>query len=251
MQRQQGQDVVAQPVAKVGGVQVGAVKARLQPVKGAIGQDLSARDFEQGADEVQRWDREFRTSGIRRGGLKETVVGEGGTGQHAPQAGQTGSAEVVHQHRLSLVVGIVAHGDGARANGRSDPAQEGIARAAGRLLDGQAVLAGQRGYAGLLDGAGQLPIGGKGLNKFGVGVGLCPAQPMVQVGHVQGQVVLPAQATEGVQQTEGVGPSRHADHHGIARGHQVVLFNCLTDLIQHFGHLPLPCGPTLAHGIIP
>ncbi|MEJ2210958.1 MAG: hypothetical protein P8129_18225 [Anaerolineae bacterium] len=106
----------------------------------------------------------------------------------------------MHQHRLGLVVGVVAHGEDPGARPARHAGQEGIAGAAGGLLHRQALPLGQGRHVGVLQVEGQAPIGRQGPHERRVGVGLGPAQPMVQVSHVQVQIPAGPQPVEQVQQ---------------------------------------------------
>ena len=101
----------------------------------------------------------MQDTGIREG-FKHAVVGEGCRGQHAAQAGGAGSPQKVHQHRLGLVVGVVADRDLAGVDLRRHARQECIAHAPGCLLEGQPVRAGQCRHVLSLDRGGELPLGG-------------------------------------------------------------------------------------------
>jgi hypothetical protein len=142
----------------------------------------------------------------------------------------------VHENRLGLVVGVMAHGDFVRTHLPGHPRQECVAHAPGRLLEGQFVCVGQRRYVLPLDGDWQVPFGGNRCHEVGVGVGLCPPRAVVQVGHVEPQAVLLAQAQQDVEQAERIRPAGDADDYHLpllAGGdEQAVCLDCAPDLFQ-------------------
>ena len=233
---QQGQELVAQPVAVEGGVQIGAVEAGLQAMLLAVGLDLGARDFQQGAHQPQ-------PAGIgplirRQQGQPQRVQRR--HGQHAPQAGQARAAQPVHEHGLRLVVGVVPHGDGAGADAPGDARQEPVASLARRLFRGDAGRRGQGGHIRPLHGAVQSPGRGRLGHEGGVGVRFGAADAMMEVGHVKLQIVLGLQLAQDVQQAEGIGAARNPHHDPLARGPQVVPLHSLSHLAQQLPALHPP-----------
>ena len=117
-------------------------------------------------------------------GSEQAIIRNGGEWEHTTQPGGSRPPQEVHENRLGLVVGVMAHGDFVRTHLPGHPRQECVAHAPGRLLESQSVCASQRRYVLLLDGGWQAPFGGECCHEVGVGIGLCPARAVVQVGHV-------------------------------------------------------------------
>ncbi len=149
----------------------------------------------------------------------------------------------MHQHRLGLVIGVVAHCDFVRTDLPGHPRQECVAHAPGGLLEGQPVCAGQRRHVLPLDRDRQAPLRGERCDEVGVGVGVGTARTVVQVGHVEPEVIFLAQAQQDVEQTERIWPAGDADDHhlpllargGRGEGKQTVCLDCAPDLLQDVG----------------
>ena len=90
--------------------------------------------------------------------------------QHAAQAGDTAATQEVHQDRLGLVVGVVAHGDGVCGCIGGHIGQEAITRLTGGFLQRQARLTRQPGHLRPTHSTWQSKAGSKLRHKIGVGV---------------------------------------------------------------------------------
>jgi len=193
---QQRQHFVAHLVAEVGRVGVGDILARGETEGGTVGFDAGAGDGQQRAEEDQAGRQAL--AGQQVGG------GQRGDGLHPAQTGQTAAPDQVHQDGLGLVIGGMAQGDTARADGGGGAGQERIAGAAGGFLDAQPVPAGQRRSVDALSGDRQAPGAGRLRDERGVGAARFPAQTMIERGDVQPQAKLRAGAVQQVQQAQGI-----------------------------------------------
>jgi len=133
---------MAEAVAEVGGIQVGAVEARCEAPICTVALDLGAGNFQERTDDADRlvgwlasWLVGWFAGWLVEGG-EHSVVRDGGQGEHAAQPCWPGPAQEVHQHGLRLVVGVVTDRDSARADLGGDSRQECVAHAPGRLLEG-------------------------------------------------------------------------------------------------------------------
>ncbi len=117
----------------------------------------------------------------------------------------------MHQHGLTLIVGVVSYGDARGACGSRDLGQEGIAHATRRFLDGQFAFAGNGGHIARFHRARDAPAGSQVGHEPGVGVGVGPANEVIQVGGVYLDAQLVATVPQQMEQTERIGPARHAD----------------------------------------
>jgi hypothetical protein len=116
----------------------------------------------------------------------------------------------VHEHGLSLVVGLVGNGHSCRAGGQRGLGEEGVAHAAG--LGHRAGAAGAGARLAPLQRGGDAPGGGDPGDAGGLG-GRLGAQPVVEVGDVEPRAAQRlrlvwrpgAQAVEQVEQAERVG----------------------------------------------
>ena len=87
----------------------------------------------------------------------------------------------MHQDRLGLVIGVVAHGDSVCICIGGHIGQEAISHLASGFLQRQASLTRQRGHIGPTHGARQSKAGSKLRHKIGVGIGLRPTQPVIEM----------------------------------------------------------------------
>jgi hypothetical protein len=85
----------------------------------------------------------------------------------------------VHEHRLGLIVGIVAHSYSPGTGRDCDLTQKAVASAASGLLHRQAVARRQGGNVDMLDCARQAPIRRHSADKPGIGGSLGTPQTVV------------------------------------------------------------------------
>jgi hypothetical protein len=90
----------------------------------------------------------------------------------------------VHKHRLGLIVGIVGHGNRARADWASYPSQKSVSRAPGGLFRREFVNTGQCKYIRRLYRSREAPIASQLGDKSSVGVGVLAAHLVIEMGDV-------------------------------------------------------------------
>ncbi len=211
---QHREDLVADAVAGVIVVVIGAVLHVGQAPEAEVVLHLPAAGGEKGADDA---------------------LPPGGDAPQAPQAGPPGQME---EDGFHIVIGGVGGGDEAGPRFRRRTAEKGVAHVPGSLLNAPPLDAGLSGHvAGVHvqgDGGEHAAVGqavppaaqvDKLVHKGGVPVGLLPPQLMVVVGGGQLEVQLGPQAVQDVEHGNGVRPPGHGAQHLGPGGDQVLLPN--------------------------
>jgi hypothetical protein len=83
-----------------------------------------------------------------------------------------------------LIISVVTDSDRPGPNALRHPAQECIPCTPRGLLNRKPMLCCQSGHVNPLDSAGHAPILGQQLDELGIGISLCTAQAVVQMGDV-------------------------------------------------------------------
>ncbi len=128
----------------------------------------------------------------------------------------------MHQHRLGLIIGVVTDGDDPRANVARRPAEEGVAHAARRLLDCQALALGDGGQIDLLHSAWEAPIRRQLSDEGRVRIGVRAPNPVMKMGNVQGQIQRRGQSPQKMQERHRIGAAGDAHDDRRAGGEQVM-----------------------------
>ena len=131
----------------------------------------------------------------------------------------------MHEHRLHLIIAIVAHSDAAGPDLDRHPRQEAIPLPARRLLDGQPLLFGQPGHIGMLNGDRQLPALSQVRHESGIRLRLLTPDAMLHVGYMRRDPILRCQAPEHMQQAEGIGATGYTDHDRLSSHQKPILLN--------------------------
>ena len=217
---------VAEPVPGVDVLPVGGVLPPGEPPEAKVVLDLPPGGGEQGTDQIPVF---------------------GGHAAQPPQAGPPGQME---QQRLGVVAGGVGHGDVLGAGVLGGFPEKGVAQFPGGLLQATAGLLGPGRH---IAGAGEqlhrrqrlhgsvraerpLPAAAQGdklPDKLHVLGGLRPPEPVVEVGGGQGEIQLPAQPPEPVEQIDGIRAAGDGAQHGASRRDQTVFPNQLDHGIGH------------------
>ncbi len=185
------QELVPHAVARVGRIGVRLVLAPGETALREVREHLAARDREQRAQQVAA--RE----------------------PHAGETGRTAAAQQPQQQRLGLVVPGVRDGDRHGALVVLDPAQEGVALAARRLLE--AALLGARALAdAAAPGAQRHAERGAQLVTEGGVVGGAGPQAVVEVRGDELEAAAAAERRERVQERHGVGAAGEGDEQRLA-----------------------------------
>ena len=166
----------------------------------------------------------------------------------------------MHQDRLGLVVGVVAHGDGVSIGIDGHGGEKAIARLTGGFLQRQAGFARQLGHLRPIHNTRQSKAGSKLRYKISVGIGFRATQPMIEMRDVQPQPHLRRQATQQMQQTKRIRPARYAHDQRHAVAQQVIAADRAPHLVKQIGHeVMIACGtvkeqvrpPTVAPDFVP
>jgi hypothetical protein len=200
---------MAQPIAKEGPIQIGAIKTGLQVVLAAVILDGCTGDAKERPNEAQRWVS------------KETA------GCHATQSGKARATQEMHEHGFGLVVGVVTDGDGIRTDVVGYSCQESIACVTSRFFLAQLELGRQGADIDLVDGPRETPRFSQPADKARIGTGLGAAQSMIQVSDMEREIKL-IKTAEDLEQTKGIWPARNPDDDGVAPAQQIVYLDSVS-----------------------
>jgi len=228
----QGNEFVAETVASVGGIQVGAVEAWQPALRTATGFDRTARNRQKRPDEPDP----LTAFGAWFGPFAEMQLIQPGQRTHAAQARQAGASQQMHEHRLDLVIGVMCHGHRMPANGARQPTEEPIPLLAGGFLNGQTPCPGCRRDVAVFHAQRHTPDCAQSLHCRSVVERLLAANAVLQVTCEQVHAVAVCQHHEDTQENQRVGTARHAHHDDVPGGQESVAIDdrsCRADNVVH------------------
>ena len=195
--KEQGQHLVAHPVAGVGGVGVALVLHMGDVAAAEVVLHLLPGHLQHGADEHPL------------------------PGLNAPQALEARASDEVHEHRLRLVPGVVSGGNEGVTLPPGGVVEKGIAQGPGGLLHPLPPLGGSGGHVPVAHMKGDLVAFTPRADKVLLPVGGL-ADAVVEVGgpHLVAALLCPVQ--EAAEQIHGVRSPGHRAQHPVPGGNQVV-----------------------------
>jgi hypothetical protein len=138
----------------------------------------------------------------------------------------------VHQHRLCLVIAVVANRDLDRSDLPGDVGQEGIADPPRGFLKGKFVVLGEGWHIPPDNRGRQTPLSSQVSHESRVGVRLLAARPVVEMSHMKPKSVVCLQPRQEMEQTKGIRATGDTDDHSVTDSQQVVTLDEITNLNQ-------------------